>query len=176
MRGNYGLSTSDAPPRYSEHSSPVRSTRNNIVRGEGSDNPRSVSNAALPGRGPEVSASPHSSAIAGRSRYYPYPSSSSRQNARSTMFRQRSRGSEHSGSDLATRRGLASAFISRRGSPLNTEDSNTPENSRNANEPVQAEVVVPRWQPDAEVTYCPICHSQFTWVNRKHHCRYVLNV
>ncbi|KAK0631991.1 FYVE zinc finger-domain-containing protein [Immersiella caudata] len=30
---------------------------------------------------------------------------------------------------------------------------------------------VPRWQPDAEVTYCPICHTQFSiWV-RKHHCR-----
>lgn len=33
--------------------------------------------------------------------------------------------------------------------------------------------VLPRWQPDAEVTYCPICHTQFSiWV-RKHHCRYV---
>lgn len=35
------------------------------------------------------------------------------------------------------------------------------------------ELVLPRWQPDAEVTYCPICHTQFSiWV-RKHHCRYV---
>ena len=33
------------------------------------------------------------------------------------------------------------------------------------------EVVVPRWQPDAEVTYCPICRTQFSFFVRKHHCR-----
>ncbi|KAM4054805.1 FYVE zinc finger domain-containing protein [Hirsutella rhossiliensis] len=27
------------------------------------------------------------------------------------------------------------------------------------------------WQPDAEVTYCPICHTQFNIFVRKHHCR-----
>lgn len=32
-------------------------------------------------------------------------------------------------------------------------------------------IVLPRWQPDAEVTYCPICSNQFSWFNRKHHCR-----
>lgn len=32
-------------------------------------------------------------------------------------------------------------------------------------------VVLPRWQPDGEVTICPICHTQFGWLNRKHHCR-----
>lgn len=35
-------------------------------------------------------------------------------------------------------------------------------------------VTLPRWQPDNEVTYCPICHSQFSFLNRKHHCRYVI--
>ena len=35
-------------------------------------------------------------------------------------------------------------------------------------------VVLPRWQPDAEVTYCPICSSQFSFFNRKHHCRLVI--
>ncbi|KAL2022707.1 hypothetical protein VTK56DRAFT_4788 [Thermocarpiscus australiensis] len=34
-----------------------------------------------------------------------------------------------------------------------------------------SEVVLPRWQPDAEVTYCPICHTQFSIFVRKHHCR-----
>ncbi|KAF4957477.1 hypothetical protein FSARC_11288 [Fusarium sarcochroum] len=29
----------------------------------------------------------------------------------------------------------------------------------------------PRWQPDNEVTYCPICHTQFSFFVRKHHCR-----
>lgn len=31
--------------------------------------------------------------------------------------------------------------------------------------------VLPRWQPDAEVTYCPICKTQFSIFVRKHHCR-----
>ncbi|KAI5465857.1 FYVE zinc finger-domain-containing protein [Mariannaea sp. PMI_226] len=30
---------------------------------------------------------------------------------------------------------------------------------------------VPRWQPDVEVTYCPICRTQFSFFVRKHHCR-----
>ncbi|RDA82627.1 hypothetical protein CP532_1219 [Ophiocordyceps camponoti-leonardi (nom. inval.)] len=33
------------------------------------------------------------------------------------------------------------------------------------------EVALPRWQPDAEVTYCPICNTQFSIFVRKHHCR-----
>ncbi|KAI1765283.1 FYVE-domain-containing protein [Hypoxylon sp. FL1150] len=33
------------------------------------------------------------------------------------------------------------------------------------------EFTVPRWQPDSEVTYCPICHTQFSFFIRKHHCR-----
>lgn len=35
------------------------------------------------------------------------------------------------------------------------------------------DIVLPRWQPDAEVTYCPICRTQFSFFVRKHHCRYV---
>lgn len=33
------------------------------------------------------------------------------------------------------------------------------------------EFTLPRWQPDAEVTYCPICGTQFGFFVRKHHCR-----
>lgn len=33
------------------------------------------------------------------------------------------------------------------------------------------EVSLPRWQPDSEVTYCPICGTQFSFFIRKHHCR-----
>ncbi|KAI9836345.1 MAG: hypothetical protein M1837_003393 [Sclerophora amabilis] len=32
-------------------------------------------------------------------------------------------------------------------------------------------IVLPRWQPDAEVSRCPICGKQFTFWFRKHHCR-----
>lgn len=33
------------------------------------------------------------------------------------------------------------------------------------------EAILPRWQPDSEVTECPICSRQFTFWFRKHHCR-----
>lgn len=33
------------------------------------------------------------------------------------------------------------------------------------------ELALPRWQPDSEVTHCPICKSQFSFWYRKHHCR-----
>ena len=33
------------------------------------------------------------------------------------------------------------------------------------------EYVLPRWQPDSEVTECPICRRQFAFWFRKHHCR-----
>ena len=33
------------------------------------------------------------------------------------------------------------------------------------------EHVVPRWQPDSEVSSCPICQRPFTFFFRKHHCR-----
>lgn len=36
-----------------------------------------------------------------------------------------------------------------------------------------SEMVLPRWQPDSEVTYCPICRTQFSVFVRKHHCRSV---
>ncbi len=35
----------------------------------------------------------------------------------------------------------------------------------------ERDIVLPRWQPDAEVTYCPICRTQFSFFVRKHHCR-----
>ncbi|KAJ5632073.1 hypothetical protein N7490_008412 [Penicillium lividum] len=33
------------------------------------------------------------------------------------------------------------------------------------------ETTLPRWQPDAEVTDCPICGTVFSFWYRKHHCR-----
>jgi hypothetical protein len=33
------------------------------------------------------------------------------------------------------------------------------------------EVVVPRWQPDYELSACSICGNAFTFLTRRHHCR-----
>lgn len=29
----------------------------------------------------------------------------------------------------------------------------------------------PAWQPDESATHCPLCTVQFSWLQRKHHCR-----
>ncbi|CAG8955468.1 hypothetical protein HYFRA_00010335 [Hymenoscyphus fraxineus] len=63
--------------------------------------------------------------------------------------------------------------------PGNTANVNAPRERppsqsryrRMTNTSTSTEVVVPRWQPDAEVTICPICHTQFSFFIRKHHCR-----
>ncbi|KAF2657014.1 FYVE-domain-containing protein [Lophiostoma macrostomum CBS 122681] len=34
-----------------------------------------------------------------------------------------------------------------------------------------SDIVLPTWQPDSEVTHCPVCSRQFTFWYRKHHCR-----
>lgn len=36
-----------------------------------------------------------------------------------------------------------------------------------------SDIVLPPWQPDSEVTQCPVCGSQFSFFFRKHHCRSV---
>jgi hypothetical protein len=36
---------------------------------------------------------------------------------------------------------------------------------------IPPEFAVPRWQPDSEVTHCPICRIKFSIFVRKHHCR-----
>lgn len=48
---------------------------------------------------------------------------------------------------------------------------NHPESEEQSSPRRHNSIVLPRWQPDAEVTYCPICSTQFSWFNRKHHCR-----
>jgi hypothetical protein len=34
-----------------------------------------------------------------------------------------------------------------------------------------SDIVLPPWQPDAEVSQCPVCGRNFTFLFRKHHCR-----
>lgn len=42
---------------------------------------------------------------------------------------------------------------------------------RNREEESGQDITLPRWQPDSEVSSCPICHNIFTFWYRKHHCR-----
>ncbi|KAF1916469.1 FYVE zinc finger-domain-containing protein [Ampelomyces quisqualis] len=34
-----------------------------------------------------------------------------------------------------------------------------------------SEIALPPWQPDADVSQCPVCDKKFTFLYRKHHCR-----
>lgn len=126
----------------------------------------------------------------------PSLASTSRRNTSSSRFDRRS--SYHS---LSSRRASTQSTQSRRtsasqislaeqplrslASPTNSssDEDGTPTMSRSAEgvlrqqargrETLHGEVVVPRWQPDSEVTRCPICTTSFGWLSRKHHCRYV---
>lgn len=34
-----------------------------------------------------------------------------------------------------------------------------------------SDIMIPPWQPDADVSHCPVCGTQFSFWYRKHHCR-----
>ncbi|KAJ4268434.1 hypothetical protein NW762_002497 [Fusarium torreyae] len=55
-------------------------------------------------------------------------------------------------------------------SPRPSEEA-LPPLPRSARQSTSSDPQRPRWQPDNEVTYCPICHTQFSFFVRKHHCR-----
>ena len=54
-----------------------------------------------------------------------------------------------------------------------SNDRPLPRRSHNASTPNRQsrEITLPRWQPDSEVTSCPICGTSFGFWFRKHHCR-----
>ena len=55
---------------------------------------------------------------------------------------------------------------------LNLDRSLPPTPSAEGLQNVQArEIVIPSWQPDVEVSECPICGKSFSFWFRKHHCR-----
>ncbi|KJZ79032.1 hypothetical protein HIM_01805 [Hirsutella minnesotensis 3608] len=71
--------------------------------------------------------------------------------------------------DASSRRNRAGSTLRRVHS---TDEGNPRPQSRQQNgDNRSTEFALPRWQPDAEVTYCPICQTQFSIFVRKHHCR-----
>lgn len=60
------------------------------------------------------------------------------------------------------------------GSSVTERGMRTPLNRNEWNFREQGEmdgITLPRWQPDAEVSECPICGTVFSFWRRKHHCR-----
>ncbi|RDL36873.1 uncharacterized protein BP5553_06225 [Venustampulla echinocandica] len=55
--------------------------------------------------------------------------------------------------------------------PLPLPPTSSDPSPRGGLDGAERESVMPRWQPDAEVTICPICGTQFSFFIRKHHCR-----
>ncbi|KAF2822636.1 FYVE-domain-containing protein [Ophiobolus disseminans] len=50
--------------------------------------------------------------------------------------------------------------------PLPPPQPNDSHNARRG-----SDIVLPPWQPDADVSQCPVCGRSFTFLYRKHHCR-----
>lgn len=72
---------------------------------------------------------------------------------------------------------FSSASGENRSRPSSFPEQRPPVPVRRANEelPISPqEVMLPRWQPDNDTTFCPICRTQFSIFVRKHHCRYVV--
>jgi hypothetical protein len=55
--------------------------------------------------------------------------------------------------------------------PLPERPDNTHRTSWSQSANGYMEYIRPRWQPDSEVTNCPICGTTFSFWYRKHHCR-----
>lgn len=67
------------------------------------------------------------------------------------------------------------ASLERHGGPTDSSINDRPL-QRRSNVPTlgtraSQEITLPRWQPDSEVTSCPICGTSFGFWFRKHHCR-----
>lgn len=68
-----------------------------------------------------------------------------------------------------------SSSVSSGNSPLLSHTSPS-QIRRRQQPPPPAEFVVPRWQPDAEVTFCPICRTQFSKIHDVYNHSHVLTI
>ena len=57
------------------------------------------------------------------------------------------------------------------GSVSRDHNAQQPPNPLQRQDSRSSDYVVPKWQSDAEVSECPICHRPFSFWYRKHHCR-----
>jgi hypothetical protein len=57
----------------------------------------------------------------------------------------------------------------------NADDTISPNRLHSSSNSVHSTggIILPPWQPDSDVAFCPVCANQFTFWYRKHHCRYV---
>ncbi|KAK0664806.1 Lateral signaling target protein 2-like protein [Lasiodiplodia hormozganensis] len=47
----------------------------------------------------------------------------------------------------------------------------SPNGSSGSIERRDSDIMIPPWQPDSDVSHCPVCGTQFSFWYRKHHCR-----
>lgn len=77
----------------------------------------------------------------------------------------------HTTPTTVSRPSVPPALLSRTSSTSTAQTAAVPPPSVVSQTTARPQIILPRWQPDAEVTYCPICHTQFSIFVRKHHCR-----
>lgn len=123
------------------------------------------------GNGSGLSQHPHISIYASDSRREPAAAGASEDFA-SELISQPSPGPEldNQQADLSPYDARGASLARRTRLPLGRDSPPTTEADSRA--PGQG-FILPRWQPDAEVTLCPICRTQFSFFVRKHHCRFV---
>ena len=97
-------------------------------------------------------------------RDYPYPTASRRTSGTSSTA-----GTEGSSGDNPV--DLTTPPRSR-GSRQSIIESNALERIRSSsNRRRSSDMAPPKWQPDSEVSRCPVCQAEFSFWYRKHHCR-----
>ncbi|KAK8166187.1 FYVE zinc finger-domain-containing protein [Phyllosticta citrichinensis] len=84
----------------------------------------------------------------------------------------RSSSSQEEGTERATPRASASNAIDlTSSSPERPAPPFAPSQSHDGQGRRESDIFIPTWQPDNDVSNCPVCGTQFSFWYRKHHCR-----